>query len=214
MKFHISPKDLKWLVWLNEHGFATAPQLARHFSVGEKYVYKRTAKLVKAGFLRHTRILHGKAGVYHLTSEGARLSGTDLVPVRHIRASSLDHDLIVIDVGSHLVERLGGSLISERRLRSEAGITGVGTSIHIADGHIKTTDRLIALEIENTTKSEHRLQAILRHYMKQMALDEVWYVCTRNEVANKVKRLSHDLPFIHVYTLESIFSKEADCAIA
>jgi len=188
MKIALTQRDLSIMKWLNSFGFATTTQIARQFKMHPKSAYARLKKLAANNYFIFERLFHAKPGLYRATKFATDLTGDLLPPIKKINLAEVHHDLQVIDVSLKLQQMHCGEFTTERELRHQKGITGVGVRGHICDGVLKLGDKKIAIEIERTTKSKARLEKIFKEYLKSTDYQEVWYFCENQAIYRSLEK--------------------------
>lgn len=202
----VTLRDQTIIQWTNSHHFATALQIARYFQMGQSVCYRRLRKMVQNGYLYHERIFHGKPGVYRVTSSGQNIAGDVLTPkkITNANLATYGHGLTVIDVATALEAHTGGTWKTERHIRREKGITGVGRTEHVPDGELKFSDgKSIAVEVELSGKSQRRLQKILRQYART-EYKEVWYICGTKAITERIRTAAGKARYIKIHLLEEV----------
>jgi len=196
MKF--TERDTDMIRWINGHGFATIRQIARWMGSSYQAAQRRTQILADADFLEHRWPFRGER-VYLPTKRAAARSGDELPPLNRITHGSYVHDLELIDLALWLAADTGGAFTPERRIRHERGLTGVGISGHVADGLLKLgDDKPIAIELELSTKAKRRLAKIIRGYLGDLSVSEVWYFAGSGAVRGSLERAAGDHAFIKI----------------
>ncbi|MDH3664386.1 MAG: hypothetical protein OEU92_30965, partial [Alphaproteobacteria bacterium] len=91
----------------------------------------------------------------------------------------------------------------ERRLRQMQDMDRVGKRGHVADGWLSIDDQTkpIAIELELSTKGSRRLERILRGYMTNLDIGEVWYFVECEAVCRQLTQAAKDLDFIKIHDL-------------
>lgn len=128
--------------------------------------------------------------------------------IKTISLGIYNHQLTIIEVYIKLMQQYPDALwISERYLKREKFMKGIGKRSHIADGMLIFPDqKQIAIEVELTTKGESRLHQILKCYASQFSINEVWYFCSSPAI-NKVAKLAADLRYVKVYSLQQFLEE-------
>ena len=199
--FRLTPRDITLLIWINHFGFVTIKHIATWLGVALPTAYGRTQKLVAQGYLFHERLFHGVSGIYRVSQTGVALSDSALPPLRRVSLATYRHDLMVVELSMALVAKYGGRFIPERVLRHEAGIPYIGQHGHVSDGDFILDDKRIAIEVELSVKSNHRIDLILKHYRSNFNYQEVWYFCGNKYVMNKMRKKTADYSFIKCFDL-------------
>lgn len=124
----IQPRDRR-IIWMaGVNGWVTMPQIKLYaFShrdetgwmemVSEQAVYRRLAKLCRAGLLDHQRTWHGDHGVYRANRAGLDLVGLDLTPAS-LDKRDYEHDLRVVNLALDVTDFSLDNWITERMIRS------------------------------------------------------------------------------------------------
>jgi len=206
MNFQLTQRDLALMRWINDHGFVTIHQIACYFKTSVPRAYYRVKCLVEHKYLRHTRIFHGTPGVYRTTLSGVHLSSSGLPPLRNVPLPTYQHDLKIVDISLLLLELLGGTFITERLLRQEAGIPRFNRTHHISDGLLKIQKKTIAIEIELSKKSKARREAIMQHYLADSGIDLVWYFCGSDIIQQGTEEASQAVDFVHCFLLDEVLA--------
>lgn len=197
----ITKRWLEVLCFINTFGFCEILQIEKRFSLSKWASYKMMKKLTRGGLVEHTRIFHGKHGVYWLSKKGA--SYTDLPALDNLTVGNYEHQLTIIEIFLKLKDRYPDTnWISERYLINDKFNTGLGQRGHIADGMLLFPDgKQIAIEIELTLKGKRRLERIFTAYSAQFSIKEVWYFCAKPIVATITARAAK-LEYIKIHALE------------
>ncbi len=202
----LTKRDVKILRFINDFGFCEIAQIENKFHLRKPRNYKVMQKLVKAGLVIHERAFHNKFGIFYLTNRGAQF--TDLPRLKSIPLGTYTHQITIIEVYIRLMQQYPDAIwISERSLKHEKFMDGIGKQGHIADGMLILPDqKQIAIEVELTTKGEYRLEQILKGYAGQFSISEVWYYCSKQAI-NKVTKLAANLQYIKVYSLRQFLEE-------
>ncbi len=203
----ITERDIEILKFINEFGFCEMPQIEKNFGIKKPRSYKVMQRLVKAGLVIHKRLFHNRHGIFSLSHRGARY--TELPPMMNIPLSTYFHQLTIIEVYFKLMQKYpDANWISERNMKRNKFIDGIGKKGHIADGMLILPDqKKIPIEVELTQKGELRLNKILKGYATNFSIKEVWYYCSLQAI-NRVKALAVKLPFIKVYSLQDLLNEK------
>ena len=197
----LTKRDINWLKAINGFGFVDIDYLISIANIHRSVIYRRLRKLISADYLCHEWLLHGKPGIYRATKLGTEISHDVLPPIKKIALATCEHHLKVANLSSVLLKKFGGEFITERHLRHQAGLSGVGQKTHMCDGALILPDKRIAIEVELTPKSKCRLEKIINHYRKDFQYQEVWYFCGNNEVRNKIETAASNTRFIKCLNL-------------
>lgn len=209
----LTERDYKIVNWIDSHGYVIAQQVFMYFQLNPKRGYRRLRLLVENGYLQHKRILFGQPGVYLATLQGIALIADD--PERphgiaQVRAATLKHSLLLVDLSRVLVQKTGGTWKTERKIRREKGfVYSQAARPHIPDGVLTMPGGTsIAVELELTAKGTRRLENILRGYARMAEFTEVWYVVQTSALAQKVHEFGRKMPFIKIYLLKEVLNGE------
>ena len=195
-------RDGRLLQWINGHGFVTLQQVARWLGTNYQTAQRRVRLLFDHGYLDRQWLVHGDRA-HWLTPTGRAVCGDSLPPPKHIRLGSYRHDRMLVDLALTLVAETDGHFTPERRLRQMLEIDQVGKRGHVADGWLHTEDQKmpIAIELELSTKGSRRLERILRGYMADLDIAEVWYFVESEAVRRQLTKAAKDLSFIKIHDL-------------
>ncbi len=194
-----TPRDAEILRWINGHGFATARQVADWLDVRHQTAHRRLKLLTDSGYLRSDRVGHNLLAL-RLTKAGVTQCGDDLPSLKTIRFGSFHHDLQLIDLATELTRNTGGNFTTERRLRQERGMIGIGIHGHVPDGLLKLDGKPpIAIELELSTKGWHRLQSILSAYAADFDIGEVWYFAGNEALRRRLERAAEGCAIVRVH---------------
>ena len=196
-----TPRDAEILRWINGHGFATGRQVADWLGIRYQSIHPRLRFLTEAGYLTANRVGHNLLAL-RLTSAGVIRCGDDLSPLKTIRFGSFQHDLQLTDLATRLTRETGGHWATERRLRQQRALKGVGIHGHVSDGLLKLDGQQpIAIELELSTKGWHRLQSILQAYAADFDIGEVWYFAGNETLRRRLERAADGYAFVRVHDL-------------
>ncbi len=190
MAFQLTPRDLKLMTWLDEHGYANSLQLARWLNVTTTTAYGRLSKLIQAGYLKHDFVLHGEHGVYSLTPLGLRTINSTRPHLRRIAPGLHRHSIRLITLSQDLLLTWPGHFIPERVLRHEARLPFNVKRPHLSDGHLIYQGHCIAIELELHKKNRTRRDHLFRSYLRNKAIDQVWYFCQDKQVLRQLEYYS------------------------
>ncbi len=182
--FAISKRDERLLTLLYEQQFLTTTLLFETVfpGVDKSYLYKRLRTLEKQNIITWTKhLLKQLGGLLRLTNYGLELA-TSLAPrpvdwVSRPSTENLIHDTIVTTVRIHLERNLGGKWRPEYSL-ADAGLP------HRPDGLFIPTNShfVIAIEVENSTKSRNNFFEKARTWHSCEFVDYVLYVATNTQI--------------------------------
>ncbi len=197
MKF--TERDADMIRWINGDGFATIRQIARWMGSSYQAAQRRTQILAEANFLEHQWPFRGER-VYLPTKRAVNRSGDELPPLNRVAHGSYIHDLKLIDLALWLAAQTSGVFLGERRIRHERGLAGVGVSGHVADGFLELSEgKPIAIELELSTKAKRRLAKIIRGYLSDLSIAEVWYFAGSSAVRGCLERAASDHALIKIH---------------
>jgi len=199
-------RDGRLLHWINGHGFVTLRQVARWLGTNYQTAQRRVRFLFDDGYLDRQWLVHGDRA-HWLTPAGRGMCGDSLRPPKHIRLGSYRHDRMLVDLALTLVVENRGQFTPERRLRQMEEMDQVGKRGHIADGwlHLDGQTKPIAIELELSTKGSRRLERILRGYMADLEIAEVWYFVECETVRRQLAKAAKDLSFIEIHDLPALY---------
>src|SRR3990167_7913708 len=102
--------------------------------------------------------------------------------------------------------------MSERYLIQQKFYYGIGKSGHLADGILILPDGVkIAIEIELSMKSKHRLKKIMNAFSGQLKIKEAWYFCADNIIPAVSAIVGKRTSFIKVHSLDELLESNASC---
>lgn len=192
-------RDADMIRWINGHGFVTIRQIARWKNSSYQAAQRRTQLMTSAGILTYRWPFRGER-VYLPTKRAVVRAGDELPPINRIAHGSYFHDLQLVDLAQCLVSETGGVFMPERRLRHERGLIGVGIAGHVADGLLDLgSGKPIAIELELSTKAKRRLAKIIRGYLSNLSIAEVWYFAGSIAVRSSVERAVGGHAFIKIH---------------
>jgi len=209
MAIKITHRDLDIIRWINGFGFVETKHIVNKFKISEGTAYTRLKKLVSHGYLKFERIFHGKSGIYRATKLGVNLTNDILPPIKKVKISQYHHDLVLIDLSIILAETIGGTFITERHIRHEKGLKGVGQRGHISDAELVLDNKKIAIEMELSSKGKTRRRSILNFYLRKFEYKELWYFCGSSEIQNQIKPLITKLWFVKLFDLDTILENRS-----
>ena len=198
--------DGRLLRWINGHGFVTLRQMARWLGTNYQTAQRRVRLLYDHGYLDRRWLVHGDRA-HWLTPTGRAMCSDSLPPPKHIRLGSYRHDRMLVDLALTLVTNTGGRFLPERRLRQMLEIDRVGKRGHVADGwlHLDDQTKPTAIELELSTKGGRRLERILRGYMTNLDIAEVWYFVECQTIRRQLTKAAKDLSFIKIHDLPALY---------
>jgi hypothetical protein len=163
-------RDLDLLVWLGEQYAARTDQLQALLGCGPRSVQRVLARLRETGMMTVGRLLVGEPAWVTPTAAGLRAAGSSF-SVWQPRVGLLAHIAAVNDVRLHIQARSPASeWVPERQLARERH-----TGEHLPDAIVLHDRQRVAIEVELTIKTHHRVQAILDELTRRY--DTVLYFC-------------------------------------
>ena len=193
----LTERDLKMIRWINGHRSATAEQVAKKFGLSIPTAKKRLYGLKSLGCLVYEKVFHDKPGVYRAAARGIA-AADDNLPAARLLLGSYKHDLQLVDLAVTLEHRTGAQWQTDRQIRHEKGLKGVGTPGHSPDGVlIFPGGARIAVELELSPKGAGKIEKILREYAGSQ-YQEVWYFVNCDYLAARIR--SAALSFIKVFS--------------
>ncbi len=129
----LTERDVQMIRWINSHRAATAEQTAKKFSLSLFTVKKRLSLLKSLDYLVYEKIFHDQPGVYRAGAIGIAAARDDL-PAARLPLGSYAHDLQLVDLAITLEQTTGAHWQTERQIRHEKGLKGVGAPGHSPDG--------------------------------------------------------------------------------
>jgi hypothetical protein len=214
--FRLTPRDKAIVRWIGRLRMAGAAQVAERFGLGRAVTYARLRGLVRLGLLEHARIFHGAPGVYLATRVGLASVDLDLPPARtDLRTYAHDLELSWLVLG--LEREFGPDRVrTEREMRAAdtspgrpagerprfaVSLTGARGQLYLTPagyprlhfpdcaviGAGDESDRLLAVELERTTKGRARLRRIVVGYVAARHIGSVRYYVHGDRVRNLVE---------------------------
>ena len=177
---------------------------------GQRACDRRLRKLVQAGYISREKILYGVAGIYRVTSKGAKLEGLSSSKSK-IRIEQIRHDIVVLDTAIYLGEV---QEIEYKDIRTELELhrlDGFGIRKHRPDFVFKKDGKTICVEAELALKSKNRFENIISNnfmdYDKQ-----IWVVpdfeCKIAKTLHKSKTMYTNIEIIELNQIQD--TKEND----
>ncbi len=205
--FQLTDRDRSVLGPLAENRILTVPQVAVLLGVIEETASRRLQRLKGAGLIRFRRIVDGGPRSASITAEGLKLLGSR-APAPTENPNAYRHD---VGVGWLWLGARNGafgalrSVTTERELRiadnagrrtPEGSHHGFGLGMLGPHGHparhypdllLRTeTGHQIAVELELTAKSRHRMTQIMTAYASDPRIDAVVYLVPTPRLAKLV----------------------------
>lgn len=220
----ITDTDLALLSLLARYTVVTVPILMRHVQSCEhrSAVYRRIARLVDAGYVEDLR--SGPANrvrqacmpaLVKATKAGYALSGAALAPVKRLSPGTLEHTLVVAEIGL-MLESEGKRVLTDREIRSQiaqrrirGGATAPSDAVwidlgarresgdgsrsrrprtHAPDLVYWTATGMVAVEVEWSVKSDQAMADVVRAYGSTTQYKGVVYVVRSEEVIRKFEK--------------------------
>jgi hypothetical protein len=168
----LTARDREILSWVGDQYAATTEQI--RFLMGRRAqgptkeaglvrlpaVERRMKRMQQLGVIEREKIFFKESAWIYLTPKGIRLMSRQY---RYVQPSLFDHIAAVNEVRLHIEGALGRGKKwdwhSERFLRGEWGFDEQKKTQHVPDAEL-VVDRLIAIEVELSRKSEGRLRKI------------------------------------------------------
>jgi hypothetical protein len=232
--YRLTDHDLELLAFLAEHRLALPRHAAVLLGTSAQAATARLNRLAKAGLLTARPAFPGEARSYQITRSGLAHIASNL-PTPRVDVRMYEHDVGVAWLW--LAARNGAfgplqELIPERRLRSLDGgrdpdaeplavrLGGFGPHgkerLHYPDLVLRSADgRCVALELELTSKSRTRLEAILAGYGADPRFNGVVYLVDRPAVARSVQAAARRVgirDLVHIQRIRSTVSRNASAA--
>ncbi len=143
------------------------------------------------------KVFQNRPGVYGAGIKGITVAN-DSLPVARLLLGTYEHDSQLVDLSIMLEKKTGADWQTERQIRHERGLKGVGWRGHCPDGIlIFTGGNRIAIELELSPKGTAKIEKILKEYAKKQ-YEEIWYFVNSGYLAAKIQ--SAALPFIKVFS--------------
>jgi hypothetical protein len=214
----LTGEDIRVLEFLAEHRVATTWHVQSLLECGRTGAERRLRHLAESGLVNLQRIFEGQPAACWITRRGLGGVGSDL-PAPRLDLKGYRHDL---GVAWLWLAARGGAfgqlsrVVSERAMRSADrrdpapgrayGIgAGPGARLHYPDLLLETAGgRLMALELELTSKGARRLDRIMLGYATDPRLDAILYLCPRGPLGRRVQdaaRRSGLSDLVHVQQL-------------
>lgn len=158
---------------------------------------KRLYELKNVEYLVYEKIFHEKPGIYRVSPKGIAVTNDDLPPIK-IRLGSYEHDSQLVDLAIILEQKTGAVWRTDRQIRHDLGLKGVGVKGHSPDGILEfSSGERTAVELELSSKGNRRIEKILKEYAVSQ-YGTVWYFVNNHALAGKI--LSARIPLIRVFS--------------
>lgn len=186
----LTGRDTEILDWIGRLGAAGAEHVEVRFGMNNITAYRRLAGLVAEGLLAHHRLLYQRPGLYVATRKALHWRGPSGLPVCPVTPGTFEHTWQVAGTAAELARDLSGWQVwSERELRwherqeqrllasARVGTKGEYAVLHRPDlVLISPQGRIVAIEVELTTKARLRLVTICRGWARARHVDAVYYL--------------------------------------
>lgn len=193
----LTERDLQIILWINSHRAATAEQVHKKFGMSIQSAKKRLYELKSTDYLIYEKIFHEKPGIYRISPKGIAVTNDDLPPVR-IRLGSYEHDQQLVDLAIILEQKTDAVWRTDRQIRHDLGLKGVGIKGHSPDGILEfSSGERTAVELELSSKGKGRIEKILKEYAGSQ-YRAVWYFVNNHALAGKI--LSAGIHLIRVFS--------------
>ena len=202
-RHEVTERDIEIVRWLGRHRVATAEQVMRRFEMHRTKTYDRLRVLVAAGLVRHEEGIRSRR-LYLATIPGQSVAGLDL-PRATVSASSIAHDLAVVDAAIELERHQTIRVLSEREIRRAGSsanpyhlrVAGYGSSGKRGAWPDLVVEQLAgdnidAVEIELSLKARDRLREKLLAYSVSR-YRKVIYLTGHRSVSNTINQVSREL---------------------
>jgi hypothetical protein len=186
----LTNRDTEILDWIGGLGAAGAEHVEVRFGMKDITTYRRLAGLVREQLLAHHRLLYQRPGLYVATRKALHWRGPSGLPVCPVTPGTFEHTWQVAGAAAALARDLSGWQVwSERELRwhereerkplvsARVGTKGERDLLHRPDlALISPQGRVVAVEVELTTKARPRLVKICRGWARARHVDAVYYL--------------------------------------
>jgi hypothetical protein len=174
-------RDREIVAWIGGLGAAGAVHVIERFGVTRTRAYARLNKLTPGGLLELRPLLHGQPGLYVATREGRRWCGLSRLGVLRPSPGGFVHAREVAAAAVALQRGFPGRpVLSERQIRLQergegrpvasvklAELPTGGAFLHRPDlALVSPGEPAIAVEVELSTKSPKRIEAICRAWAR------------------------------------------------
>lgn len=193
----LTERDQQIARWIGGLGAAGVEHVAERFEMPRTQAYSRTLVLREAGLLEHHRLLYNRPGLFTATRRGLRWAGIAHLPTRRVTAAFFAHCWEVARVAAALHRDGGGSpVLGELEFRAEERDSGQlvasveiersssgRVAMHRPDlARLTPAGMAIAIEVELTTKSSRRLDAIVRALAWARHVEHAYYLAAPSTV--------------------------------
>ena len=200
----LTERDLDLLRTINAFGYVDINFITEKYRLKPNVAYRRLRRLRANKLIRHMYVYHQKPGIYLVTSAGVAMCQDELPALQKVSLATYDHSIAVCRASLALANRHQGEIITERQIRHQMCIKGVGQVGHVADGALVIDGKKIALEVELSVKGKDRLKKILGQYAMQIEYDAVWYVCGNANLFKRFQELEGQYSFIKCHLLKDV----------
>ena len=170
---------------------------------GQRACDRRLRKLVQAGYISREKVLYGVAGIYRVTSKGAKLEGLSKSRNK-IRVEQIRHDIAVLDTAIYLC-KVRGLKYSEIKTELELHrLDGFGKRKHRPDFVFKKDNKISCVEIELALKAKDRFEAIIKNNFMDYD-SQIWIVPNLEfKIAKTLRNSKLKYPNIEIIELSQI----------
>jgi hypothetical protein len=212
----INQRDHAVLAMLAQHRVVATPQLAALLGVTEETASRRLRALSAEGLVVHRHVFSGLPAATLITRKGLGAVESPL-PAPRLDLAGYRHDIGVGWLWLAAQHGTFGALqgcVSEREMRSHdgkmrhadptvaatpygVGPLGIGrdgsAERHYPDLMLRTaTGKSVAVELELTPKSHHRLATIMRAYAGDSSIDAVLYLVPNARMVQHIQDAARD----------------------
>ena len=174
---------------------------------GQRACDRRLRKLIQAGYIAREKILYGVAGIYRLTSKGAKIEGLGSGK-RKIRIEQIRHDITVLDTAIYFRKKHEiqySDIQTEIQLHRQDGF---GIRKHRPDFIYEKNNKITCVEIELSLKAKNRFIDIMKDNF--LAYDkQIWIVPDLNDKISKtLQQNKHKYSNIEIIELNQIYDNQ------
>lgn len=191
-------------LWINSFGFVQYRQLQDYFRIDNQQLTKIVNNLIEQEYIISENIFSNHPTTYRVTKKATNSIKDKLPPLKKINLSTYTHNVLVTELAIYFTHNLSATFVTERNIRQQRGLQGVGQRGHIADGELSYRNQKIALECELSSKGSIRRKNIINHYLKNIEYDEMWYLYNKNSVYRQIAPLVSKMNFIKLINLNDL----------
>lgn len=202
----ITDRDKEFIRYLHAVKISTYERAKRdiYYEYHPESVANRIRKLIKAGIIEGKRIHRYENGrqLLNITKAGfKRFIKDEEIKKIELKSDSIVHDLKLVDIRYAIMNtKMVKAYHTENEVQTWGECNFEGMSHYFkqmnTDGVITIdTGReplCIALEYENTQKTDIRYEQLLKHYYYYDDIPVVLYVARRNSILKKLKRIERE----------------------